>query len=159
MVAALGGAALRDTVPWRFRGDGTQSLWSWQTEAFLAVIVLSGGKWMWEVSVNNTVVLASGECQGFDDGEMSVLETIGKAFPPHAGFAHLTDHAAAHYTFADGKRYDLTDFDGRLVIVTITTGQQVRGVLGIRDWWLHLTAGERTVDIHPLHVVKIDTTF
>lgn len=159
MAGGLSSIAFAATVPWRFRGDGSQSLWSWQTDAFLAVVLLSHGQWMWEVSVNETVVLASGRCTGFDDGEFHVLETVGKAFPPHAGFAHLTDEAAAHYVFADGKRYNLADLDGRTVVVTITNGQQASGVLGIRDWWLHLTMGDRSVDVNPAHVVRIETQY
>jgi hypothetical protein len=114
---------------------------------------------MWEVSVNGTVVLASGSCVDFDSGEFSALETIGKAFPSHSGFAHLTNDAAAHYTFADGIKYDLSEFDGAAVVVHIDNGQKVTGQLGIRDWWLHLTMGERTVDVHPAHVIRIESPY
>lgn len=159
MVIALAGAAFSTTVPWRYREGGGQSLWSWQTSVFLAVIVRSADRWLWEVSVNDTVVLGSGVSVDFEEGEQFALETIGKAFPSHAGFSHLTDAAAAHYTFADGKRYDLAEFDSAAVIVTIDTGQRITGTLGIRDWWLHLTNGERTVDVHPAHVIRVESPY
>lgn len=157
--APLIGAAVATTVPWQFReGDG-RALWSWQTSMFVAVIVRFEGHWLWEVSIPGPTVLGAGTGRDLDDCEFYVLETLGKAF--HAGFryARLCEHAAAHYTFSDGIRRDLTPLDGVHVIITLDDERVLAGILGIRDWWLHVTMGQRTVDVHPAHVRSIQPAF
>jgi len=158
-MTSLVGSAISSTVPWRFRqGDGRQ-LWSWQTSTFTAVIVRAGSVWLWEVSVQETTVLGAGTATDFDDAEFRALETIGKAFHKQFTYARLTERAAAHYTFADGVRRDLSSLDGVHVIVRLDDWRVVSGLLGIRDWWLHVSMGDRVVDVHPAHVVSVEPAY
>lgn len=158
-MVTLVGAAVAAVVPWRYREGGGKSLWAWQTALFTAVILRQGDAWLWEVSVQDTTVLGAGAGTDFEGCEFRCLETIGKAFHAQFPFARLTQNAAAHYELADGRMYDLSPYDGVHMLVTLDDGRVVSGILGIRDWWLHVTMGERIVDVHPAHVLRLQPAF
>jgi len=102
--------------------------------------------------------LGVGKGTNMDNCEDQVLETIGKAFPPEAGYGKWTKDSSMKYILANGMRVDFKDANGQRAKVTLVDGQQLVGRLKLGGWFIQLTTtgdNPETFEINPAGVKAI----
>lgn len=145
---------INDVVPWRYLHTSSHGLWTWTTDAFLAVVCKYDGSFAWEVSTGDTVI-GAGTATNFAEAESFTLEVIGKAYAGEHQYMRYVHDAAAHYTLADGQRRNLASLAGSPVRVTLKDDSVVEGRLQVGEWAIHIELPGEDLDIQPEYVTHI----
>lgn len=160
-------ASARKAVPWDMKESGGFQQWVWEARHspspdghFTAEINSEGGKFEWSVTsdaIGNPVRLNSGRGVDFEQCQLGILMTVGKAFATSEAHLGLADQAKHYYVISSGQLTDFSPMHKKRMQVTLAGGRTLAGVLHSGGWEVVLEnpQGDRLF-INPAAVLAVE---
>lgn len=163
------GIATKD-VPWEYRENDLFRTWEWNTKHFKATIISEGHTSVilnWKVedftSSRSGRELASGQSLTYSDATDSVLEVIGKSYPPKLQYREYAGTLATTYTIATGDIIDFGKMESKRVTLLVDengTTVPFSGSLSCVHYNIHITTKSgQIVKIPPQLIQEVREEF
>ncbi len=148
-------------IPWEHQSDEMTTLWTWETEHFKVIVTGNISSVYFRIHDKTTdQMFFDGQARSFEEGEILIRETIGKAYPISLGYAHYAGPLRTTFMLADGDKKDLARFIDRAVEVTVLSADgskhTYKGVAQINNYYLELRTEKVHVKILPSHILNIE---
>lgn len=143
---------MRKEIPWEYTQNPTLRVWRWLTPHFDAIVRSDGNRFVYSVTDRTRgmrLPLVNDYATSFKDAEESVLEVVGKAYPPGAGYRDYAGELATTFAIATGERIDFGPLEGTRVtlVVNMDNGEQksITGPLNVSHYKILIRdeAGDR----------------
>lgn len=151
-------------IPWSHESGEIGAVWKWETPHFEVVVngnVRSCYYRISDKSEGGLKAFADGQAGTFEDAELLIRETIGKAYPPDLGYAAFAGYLATTFVTATGKKVDFAQFVDRAVDLTVLQPDGERkiysGVLQISHYNVELHTDKIHLKIFPSYIEKVET--
>jgi hypothetical protein len=148
------------TIPWKHQGDEITTLWTWDTEHF--VITITGNVSSVYFRIHDRAsdqMFFDGQSATFEQAEMVIRETIGKAYHPSLGYRAYAGALATTFMLATGDKKDLSRYIGRAVEVEVLNAngskENYQGVAQIVNYYLELLTQKIHIKVLPSHLLDI----
>jgi hypothetical protein len=150
-------------IPWSHETSDFGSVWRWQTPHF--VVTVNGDHRSCYYQISD---LTSGQDKPFDDGqaatfeqaEMLIRATIGKAYRPALGYQTYAGTLATTFTLGNGRAADLSPYlrqDTRVIVLDADNHERTyTGIASVEHYELLLANGDTIIRISPSHIIGIE---
>jgi hypothetical protein len=147
-------------IPWQHQGDEMTTLWLWETEHFTVTITGNINSVYFRINDKSTnQMFFDGQARAFEEAEMVIRETIGKAYHPSLGYTPYAGSLMTTFVLADGDKKDLGRFVDRAVLVKVLNAngsqEEYKGVAKIVNYYLELHTEKVHIKILPSHIIDI----
>jgi hypothetical protein len=149
-------------IPWNHESGDFGSVWRWETPHF--IITVNGDRRSCYYTIEDK---STGMPRPFDDGQAATFEqaemllrgTLGKAYPANLGYQVYAGPLATTFTLGNGHPTNLGVYTNTDVRVTVldehSREQTLTGVASVDHYDLLLRTPEATYRISPSHIVAI----
>jgi hypothetical protein len=152
-------------IPWSHESSDFGSVWQWETTHFIVVVNGNERSCYFQISdkmsspAGSPKPIADGQAATFQDAELQIRETIGKAYPAKLGYQRIAGPLATSFVIATGNKIDLGEYAGQNVVVTIAnrdgSESQYSGIANVLHYHMYLKQGEQSLKISPSHILNI----
>lgn len=151
------------TIPWKHERDEITTLWIWDTEHFTVTVTGNVSSMYFRIHDKSTnQVFFDGQSATFEEAEIIVRETIGKAYHPALGYRNYAGSLATTFTIATGDKKDMSRYIGRAVTIRVLSSggsqEEYAGVAQIVGYYIELHTEKVHIKILPSHILSIEAT-
>lgn len=148
------------TIPWKHQGDEMTTLWTWEAEHFTVTVTGNVSSVYFRIHDKaSDQMFFDGQSATFEQSEMVIRETIGKAYHPSLGYRPYAGALATTFMLATGDKKDLSRYIGRAVEVEVLNAdgskENYRGVVEIANYYLELRTEKIHIKVLPSHLLDI----
>lgn len=151
-------------IPWSHEAGEIGAVWQWETPHFQVIVNGNVRSCYYRISDKSTGSLkpfADGQAGTFEDTEMLIRETIGKAYPPHLGYQPFAGYLAATFQVATGGKKDFSQYIGKAVTITVLQPDGSRhnyeGILQVSHYNIEIHTDKIHLKVLPSYIEKIET--
>jgi hypothetical protein len=139
-------------------------VWRWETQNFVVIVNGNERSCYYIISskskTGETKPFADGTTSTFEQAELLIRETIGKAYKPILGYQHFAGPLATTFTIGNGDKVDLGEYSGHEVEVTVMnpdgTLSTYVGIASIRHYDFVITSQSLDTLISPTYIKTIE---
>jgi len=155
--------ALR-AIPWSHESGEMGAVWQWDTPHFRVVVNGNVRSCYYRIEDKSTGQIRpfeDGQAGTFDQAELLIRETIGKAYPPDLGYQVYAGYLATTFTIASGKKMDFAQYIGRKATVRVLQpdGQRKEyvGIVRVSHYNVKLSASNNVeLKIFPSYIESVE---
>lgn len=152
-------------IPWSHTLTEIGSIWHWDTAHFIVTVTGDDRSFFYKISDKSSGIerpFTDGRARSFEQAEMLVRETIGKAYPPGLGYQLYAGYLATTFRLGNGTDFDFGPWIGQEVTITAIdadgSDRSFTGHVSINHYDVILDISDRTLKISPTRILRVEGT-
>lgn len=149
-------------IPWSHESNEMGAVWKWETDHFQIIVNGNVRSCYYRIEDKSTGRLrpfADGQAGTFDDAELLIRETIGKAYPKELGYGPYAGYLATTFITASGRKMDFSQFLDQRVTVTVLqpdgSEHEYEGILSIHHYHVELRTDKVHLQVYPSYIKSV----